>query len=71
MGYFYYQCALKVWDTETVARIYGTCWRIEIIFKTWKSHFNLTVVTNGSRFYIETLTCAFAGMTKMKYLQKK
>lgn len=48
----------SVWDTDTVARIYGIRWRIETIFKAWKSHFNLTVVTNGSRYHIETLIYA-------------
>lgn len=47
-----------VWDTKTVAKIYGIRWRIETIFKAWKSHFNLTVMTNGSRYYIEALIYA-------------
>lgn len=47
-----------VWDTKTVAEIYGIRWRIETIFKAWKSHFNLTVMTNGSRYHIETLIYA-------------
>jgi len=31
----------KVWDTETTCRIYGIRWRIEIVFKSWKSHFHI------------------------------
>ena len=30
-----------VWDTQTVCSIYGVRWRIEIIFKSWKSHFHM------------------------------
>jgi hypothetical protein len=48
----------SVWDTKIVAMMYGIRWRIEIIFKAWKSHFNLTVMTEGSSHYIETLIYA-------------
>jgi len=30
-----------VWDTQTIGQIYGIRWRMEIIFKSWKSHFHL------------------------------
>lgn len=48
----------SVWNTKIVAIMYGIRWRIETIFKTWKSHFNLTVMTEGSSHYVETLIYA-------------
>lgn len=39
----------KVCAARTVAEIYGLRWRIETIFKAWKSHFRLTEVPTGSR----------------------
>lgn len=48
----------SVWDAKTVGMIYGIRWRIEIIFKAWKSHFNLKIMTNGSKYFIETLIYA-------------
>lgn len=43
-----------VWSTENVAAIYGIRWRIEIIFKAWKSHFDLTTIPRGSKAQVET-----------------
>ena len=31
----------KIWHARTVCRIYGVRWRIETIFKSWKSHFKI------------------------------
>ncbi|MBF0345407.1 MAG: transposase [Nitrospirae bacterium] len=49
---------IYVWNTNTVASVYGIRWRIEIIFKAWKSHFNFTVMTDSSRYHIESLIYA-------------
>lgn len=42
-----------VWSPENVAAIYGIRWRIEIIFKAWKSHFDLTTTPRGSKAQVE------------------
>lgn len=47
-----------VWSSEAVADIYRMRWRIEIIFKSWKSHFNLTNVPSGSAHQLEALIWA-------------
>jgi hypothetical protein len=38
----------EVLDARAVAEIYGLRWRIETIFKAWKSHFRITAVPEGS-----------------------
>jgi hypothetical protein len=47
-----------VWSSQTVAQIYPIRWRIEIIFKSWKSHFNLTNIPTGSAHQLEALIWA-------------
>ena len=45
-----------IWDTLTACKVYGIRWRIEIIFKAWKSHFHLnSLPKKGNRSYIELL----------------
>jgi hypothetical protein len=47
-----------------VAKVYALRWRIEIIFKAWKSHFNLTEIPRGGSEAL-ILSCLFA---KLLYL---
>ena len=42
-------------SAREVGRIYGLRWRIETIFKAWKSHFALTQVPAGSKAQVESL----------------
>jgi len=44
-----------IWDADTVSCVYGIRWRIEILFKSWKSHFHFTTLTNGSKAFVESL----------------
>lgn len=46
----------KVLSAHAVASVYGLRWRIEVIFKSWKSHFRITEVPEGSP---EQLRCVF------------
>jgi hypothetical protein len=44
-----------VWAPQDVSNAYGLRWRIEIIFKAWKSHFNIADFTDGSKHYVQLL----------------
>lgn len=48
----------STWASDTVQSVYRLRWRIEIIFKSWKSHFNLTKTCTGSAYELETLIWA-------------
>lgn len=48
----------KTWDAETVCRIYGVRWRIEIIFKSWKSHFKIHAFDHPTPTEVEVLIYA-------------
>lgn len=49
----------STWSAQTVAEIYGLRWRIETIFKAWKSHFGLAQVPpKASKNQVESLICA-------------
>jgi Transposase DDE domain len=43
---------VHTWTIQDVSNAYGLRWRIEIIFKAWKSHFNFTELTNGCKNYV-------------------
>jgi len=47
-----------VWRAKTLAQVYGLRWRIETIFKAWKSHFRMTEVPRGSAPQLETMIYA-------------
>jgi hypothetical protein len=48
-----------VWSSpKAVAKIYHLRWRIETIFKAWKSHFNLESAPAGSRVEVEAFLYA-------------
>jgi hypothetical protein len=42
----------SVWTIQDVSNVYGLRWRIETIFKAWKSHFNFTELTDGCKDYV-------------------
>jgi Transposase DDE domain len=48
----------SVWSPKTVARVYGLRWRIETIFKAWKSHCRMTEVPQGSAPQLEAMIYA-------------
>ena len=69
----------KTWDAETVGRIYGVRWRIEIIFKSWKSHFKIDAFDDPTPMEVELLiygrliyitlfqTCFFTVLARFAY----
>jgi hypothetical protein len=45
-----------IWDTSTALKVHHLRWRVEIIFKSWKSHFHLERLPKGDNpSYIELL----------------
>ena len=48
----------KIWDARTVCQIYGVRWRIEIIFKSWKSHFKIHAFNHPTPTEVELLIYA-------------
>jgi len=48
----------EIWSAETACQIYGLRWRIEIIFKAWKSHFRLADLPAGSDAQVQTMLYA-------------
>lgn len=43
----------EIWTARTVSDTYRLRWRIEIVFKAWKSHFRIDNLTNGSASQVE------------------
>ena len=48
----------NIWDANTVCRIYGVRWRIEIIFKSWKSHFKIHAFAHPTPREVELIIYA-------------
>lgn len=45
-----------IWDAQKISDIYKLRWRIEIVFKAWKSHFGITSYSHtSSRYQIESI----------------
>ena len=42
-----------IWSAKNVCEIYGLRWRIETIFKTWKSHFQITEVPKANALRVK------------------
>ena len=47
-----------VWSARTLGAVYGVRWRIEIVFKSAKSHLQLTVIPRASAVEVELLIWA-------------
>jgi hypothetical protein len=45
----------NIWDAKTVCHIYGVRWRIEIVFKSWKSHFKIHAFDHPTPTEVELL----------------
>jgi hypothetical protein len=50
--------ARDVFTTEQIADIYDLRWRIEIVFKSWKSHFSLANVPRASATRVKSYVYA-------------
>jgi hypothetical protein len=48
----------EIWSATTLAKVYGVRWRIEILFKAWKTHFSMTLLPDASADYVLTLLWA-------------
>ena len=53
----------EVWSTQTAAKAYFSRWRIELVFKVWKSHFGVAAIPRGSNILV--LACILARLIHM------
>jgi hypothetical protein len=61
----------EVWSAKVVGQVYKLRWRVETIFKAWKSHFELEHVPAGSPEQVQVLLYArllFIGLFEVYYL---
>lgn len=47
----------EVWSTTNVAEVYRCRWKIETVFKTWKSHFNIQKIIHRQCYNIDRVKC--------------
>lgn len=48
----------SVWSARTVAKVYGLRWRVESVFKAWKSHFQFTHLPTAAPAQLQVLVYA-------------
>ncbi len=48
----------SVWSARTAARVYGLRWRVEIVFKAWKSHLQFTHLPTAAAAQLQVLVYA-------------
>jgi hypothetical protein len=66
--FFITNVPLKVLDSEQVSKVYKFRWFIEIVFKSWKSHFNFkNVLDNPEMSYYRTLITIVLMLIKITY----
>ncbi len=58
-------------DAVQIAKLYGLRWYIEILFKSWKSHFNFKKMFKDSQMnYVRTIISFYLNLILFVYLQR-